>query len=156
MALRLDALTFLGQYVLRYKNQNLSIYLFIYQRQHWTCKIDDQINKDICLVKKIDIQNKICRRNSTSAEWSLGLWSHKSIRYTVFAIWYTIRCPPQTRFRYFHVTSLECRLWRRANRIAYCKYRIPYISMWSRPNPTSHGHNNKARYDYIVYQSIYC
>ncbi len=40
--------------------------------------------------------------------------SHRSIRYTVFAIRYTFWSPPQTRFRYFRATSLECRLWRRA------------------------------------------
>ncbi len=60
--------------------------------------------------------------------------SHRSIRYTVFAIRYTFCSPPQTRFRYFHATSLECRLWRRANRIAYSEYRIAYTSMWTRPN----------------------
>ncbi len=60
--------------------------------------------------------------------------SHSTcIRYTVFAIRYTFCSPPQTRFRYFHATSLECRLWRRANRIAYSEYRIAYTSMWTRP-----------------------
>ena len=50
------------------------------------------------------------------------LWSHRSIRYTVFAISYTICSPPQTRFRRFLATSLECCLSRRANRIAYTVY----------------------------------
>ena len=45
-------------------------------------------------------------------------WSHRSIRYTVFTTHYMICSPPQTRFRSFHASSLECRLWRRANRIA--------------------------------------
>ena len=63
--------------------------------------------------------------------WRLRLWSHRSIRYTVFAIRYAIWSPPLTRFRSFHATSLECRLWRRANRIAYTcsEYRIAYTSM---------------------------
>ncbi len=52
--------------------------------------------------------------------------SHRSMRYTFCS-------PPQTRFRFFHATSLECRLWRKANRIAYSEYRIAYTSMWTRP-----------------------
>ena len=36
-------------------------------------------------------------------------WSHRSIRYMVFAIGYTI-CSPQTRFSRFRARSLECRL----------------------------------------------
>ena len=48
---------------------------------------------------------------------SVRLWSHRSIRYTIWA-------PPQTRFRPFLAISLKCRLWQRPNRIAYCKYHI--------------------------------
>ena len=59
--------------------------------------------------------------------------SHRSIRFTVFAIRCTFCSPPQTRFRYFHATSLECCLWRRANRIAYSECPIVYTSMWTRP-----------------------
>ncbi len=61
---------------------------------------------------------------SFNFQFSFGPRSHRSIRYTVFAIRYTLFSPPQTRFRYFHAPSLECRLWRRANRIAYSGYRI--------------------------------
>ena len=71
----------------------------------------------------------------------LRLWSHKSIRYTVFAIHYTIRSPPQTRFRSFHATSLECLLWRRANRIAYSEYRVQYTPMWLQP----YGHAPQSK-----------
>ena len=46
--------------------------------------------------------------------------SHRSIM--LYGIRYTICSPQQTRFCYFHATSLECRLWRRANRIAYSEY----------------------------------
>ena len=54
----------------------------------------------------------------------IRLWSHRSIQYTVFDIRYTIRFSPQTWFRSFHATSLECCLWRRANHVAYSEYRI--------------------------------
>ena len=49
---------------------------------------------------------------------SLRLQSHTSILYTVFTIRYMINSPPQTRFHSFHATSLESRLWQRANHIA--------------------------------------
>ncbi len=48
-----------------------------------------------------------------SVNLALGL-----IHIEVYSIRYTIRSPPQTRFCSFHATSLECRLWRRANRTA--------------------------------------
>ncbi len=63
--------------------------------------------------------------------------SHRRIRYTVFAIRYTFCSPPQTRFHYFYATSLKCRLWWRANRLVYSKYRIAYTSMWTRPSATN-------------------
>ncbi len=65
--------------------------------------------------------------------------SHRSIRYTVFAIRYTFYSPSQTIFRYFRATSLECRLWGRAKRIAYSEYRTAYTSMWTR-----HKRRNKC------------
>ena len=80
--------------------------------------------KDICLrTSKVLIAGP----NSRQIVVNNRFWAHKAlitqkyslygIRYTVFAIRYTIRSPPQTRFCSFHATSLECRLWRRANRI---------------------------------------
>ncbi len=55
-------------------------------------------------------------------------WSHKSIiiRYTVFAIRYTICSPLKTTFKWCSEETTESRLWRRANRIEYREYRIPY------------------------------
>ncbi len=44
-----------------------------------------------------------------------------AIRYSLYAIAYW--SPPQTRFRSFHATSLECRLWRR--------HRIRYLILWA-------------------------
>ncbi len=59
----------------------------------------------------------------SSPHMPIRLWSHRSIHY-IFAIRYTICSPPQTRFRSFHATSLECHQWQRANRIANTVYRI--------------------------------
>ncbi len=75
---------------------------------------------------------------------TLRLWSHRSIRYTVLAIRYTICAPPQTRFFSFHATSCEYHLWRRANRIAYCEYHIAYTSMWSQPQGRLLNHKTKS------------
>ncbi len=47
------------------------------------------------------------------------VWPKAVITYSLYATRFTLR---QTRFRSFHATSLECHLWRRANRIE----RIPY------------------------------
>ncbi len=65
---------------------------------------------------------------------TLRLWSHRNIRYSLYAIWFALRhrrdsVPSSLPL----ATSLDCHLWRRANRITYNEYRIPYTSMWSQP-----------------------
>ncbi len=70
--------------------------------------------------------------------------SHRSIRYTLFAIHYTFCSPPQTRFRYFHATSLE--MSSVAESKSYSVKRIPYsvhicTSMWTR----LHGYIRRIR-----------
>ncbi len=56
--------------------------------------------------------------------------SHRSIRYPVFAIRYTICSPPQTTFKWCSVEVAESHLWRRTK---LSEYRIAYTSMWTRP-----------------------
>ena len=73
--------------------------------------------------------------------------SHRSMRYTFCS-------PPQTRFRYFHSTSLECRLWRRANRIAYSEYRIAYTFMWTRPKQNIVNVSTLHISDYYFYRLV--
>ena len=54
----------------------------------------------------------------------LRLWSHRSIRYTVLAIRYTICSPPQTTFKWCSVEGATSSLWWRPNRIANIVYCI--------------------------------